>query len=179
MLHLDARREARFNEVGELVILSEQNRQLWSVQKIQEANQLVEKALMIGKGTPYALQAAIASLHNNARNYVSTDWPQIYELYKLLNNVAPNPIVEINGWIAFAQFSDANTAIEKIKSLEKSVGDYRQFNVTIAGLYFEENNFEAARKYYLKALDFVNNATEESFITKRLNLCNDNLKSSL
>jgi len=57
-----------------MVLLADQDRSLWKKTNIQEANSLVEKALRKGKGTPYAIQAAIASLHNNAVNQSSTDW---------------------------------------------------------------------------------------------------------
>ncbi len=60
MLLQDARREARLDEAGDLVILEEQDRSRWNQAQIAEALPLVEEALRGGPG-PFALQAAIAA----------------------------------------------------------------------------------------------------------------------
>ena len=60
MLLHDARRDARLDEAGDLVILEEQDRGRWDQQQIAEALPLVEEALRGGPG-PFALQAAIAA----------------------------------------------------------------------------------------------------------------------
>jgi RNA polymerase sigma-70 factor (ECF subfamily) len=62
MLINDARREARFQE-GSVVLLSEQDRSLWDVEQIAEGRVLLDRSLALGGRGPYALQAAIASLH--------------------------------------------------------------------------------------------------------------------
>src|SRR5215472_2336738 len=62
MLLHDARRDARLDEAGELVVLEEQDRGRWNHAQIAEALPLVDEALR-GGPTPFALQAAIAALH--------------------------------------------------------------------------------------------------------------------
>ena len=76
MLLHDARRDARLDEAGDLVILEEQDRSRWDQAQIAEALPLVEEALRGGPG-PFALQAAIAALHCQAARAEDTDWPQI------------------------------------------------------------------------------------------------------
>ena len=61
MLLHDARRDARLDEAGDLVILEEQDRSRWDQRQIAEALPLVEEALRGGPG-PFALQAAIAAV---------------------------------------------------------------------------------------------------------------------
>ncbi len=65
MLLHDARRPARLDEAGDLVVLEEQDRSRWDQRQIGEALPLVEEALQGGPG-PYAVQAAIAALHCRA-----------------------------------------------------------------------------------------------------------------
>src|SRR5437868_627852 len=60
MLLHDARREARLDETGDLVLLDEQDRSRWNQSLIAEALPLTEEALRGGPGR-FALQAAIAS----------------------------------------------------------------------------------------------------------------------
>ena len=83
MLLHDARRDARLDEAGDLVVLEEQDRSRWDQEQIAEALPLVEEALRGGAG-PFALQAAIAALHCQAARAEDTDWPQIVRLYDLL-----------------------------------------------------------------------------------------------
>ena len=65
MLLHDARRDARIDEAGDIVVLEEQDRGRWDQQQIAEALPLVEEAFRGGPG-PFALQAAIAALHCQA-----------------------------------------------------------------------------------------------------------------
>src|SRR5262245_31201954 len=91
MLLHDSRRAARLDSSGELVVLDEQDRQLWDRAMIAEALPLVEEALRGGPG-PYALQAAIAALHCQAATPDDTDWPQIVQLYDRLERLQPSAV---------------------------------------------------------------------------------------
>ena len=67
MLLHDARRDARLDESGRLVLLADQNRGLWDDGRIEEGRRVLERALPLRKPGPYQLQAAIASLHLRTR----------------------------------------------------------------------------------------------------------------
>src|SRR2546428_11516976 len=87
MLLHDARRDARLDPVGDLVLLDEQDRRRWNHEQIAEALPLVEEALRGGAG-PFALQAAIPALHCPAPRAGGTGWPPIVPLY---NGLQPHP----------------------------------------------------------------------------------------
>jgi RNA polymerase sigma-70 factor (ECF subfamily) len=76
-----ARTDARFNEAGELTLLGQQNRQLWDVPLISEADKLLTRALTRKKIGSYQLQAAIQGTHCLAVDAEHTDWRQIEALY--------------------------------------------------------------------------------------------------
>src|SRR5712664_871369 len=76
MLLHDARREARLDEAGEIVVLEEQDRSKWKQEQIREALTLVEEAMRGGLG-PLALQAGIAAVHCRAARAEETDWREI------------------------------------------------------------------------------------------------------
>ncbi len=59
-------------------------------------------ALTGGAPGPYALQAAIAAVHDEAATVETTDWPQIVGLYDVLRETAPSPVVELNRAVAVA-----------------------------------------------------------------------------
>ena len=60
------------------------------------------RALPGGAPGPYALQAAIAAVHDEAADVATTDWPQVVALYDVLARVAPSPLVELNRAVAVA-----------------------------------------------------------------------------
>ena len=101
MLLHDARREARVDDAGDLIVLEEQDRSRWDQRQIAEALPLVEEAFRDRPG-PFALQAAIAAIHCQAARAQDTDWPQIVRLYDLLERVQPSPIVSLNRAVAVA-----------------------------------------------------------------------------
>src|SRR6516164_7134357 len=95
MLLHDARREARMDEAGDVVVLEEQDRSLWNREQIAEALPLVEEALLGAPG-PFSVQAAIAAVHCRAARAEDTDWEQIVGFYDELRRLQPSPIVSLN-----------------------------------------------------------------------------------
>ncbi|WP_444995901.1 RNA polymerase sigma factor [Aliikangiella sp. IMCC44359] len=176
MLQQDARSPARFDKNGEFILLSEQNRSLWRQVHIQEANILVEKALKLGKGTPYAIQAAIATLHNNAQSTQETDWKQIFQLYQLLIQLDSNPVIQLNAAIAQFQTGSYEEAIQSVIKLTPHLKNYRHFYTTLAGLYYENNQLSLALTYYRKASTITRSDSEKQFIKSRISSCNTRIK---
>lgn len=89
MLFHDSRRATRVDSGGAPIGLDEQDRARWDRHRIGEADGLLERALRLGAGGPYVVQACIASLHARAPHARDTDWPQIAALYRTL--IAPRP----------------------------------------------------------------------------------------
>jgi RNA polymerase sigma-70 factor (ECF subfamily) len=102
LLLVDARRAARVDAAGDLVPLEDQDRGRWDADRIAEGRDLVVAALCGLRSGPYAVQAAIAAVHDEAADVASTDWPQVVALYEVLARVAPSPVVELNRAVAVA-----------------------------------------------------------------------------
>ena len=62
----DARSAARVDGAGDLVLLEDQDRSLWSQPRIAEGLALIDKAMRHRRPGPYQVQAAIAALHARA-----------------------------------------------------------------------------------------------------------------
>ena len=118
MLLTDARRPARTGPAGELVPLAEQDRTRWRAELIDEGVALVTGALPKGAIGPYQLQAAIAAVHDEAARAEDTDWPQILALYRLLEQVGPNPMVTLNRAVALAEVEGPAAALDLLATLE-------------------------------------------------------------
>src|SRR5207244_2843625 len=100
MLLHESRRAARTSPAGELVLLGDQDRSLWSREQIAEGSALVERALASRRFGPYTLQAAIAGVHADAATPDATDWNEIVGLYDLLLGMDPSPVIELNRAVA-------------------------------------------------------------------------------
>jgi RNA polymerase sigma-70 factor, ECF subfamily len=169
MLLQDARRDARLNEAGDLVILEEQDRSRWHRGQIAEALPLVVEALRSGTG-PFALQAAIAALHCQAARADDTDWPQILSLYDVLERVQPSPIVSLNRAVAVAMVEGPQAALAIVDSLAAS-GDldgYHLLHAARADLLRRAGAPAEAAKSYARALTLVTNGSERRFLERRL-----------
>lgn len=81
MLLIDARRDARVDETGAFVRLSDQDRGRWDRERIEEGQQQLRVCLARNRPGPYQLQAAINAVHSDARSTAETDWKQILALY--------------------------------------------------------------------------------------------------
>ena len=167
MLLHDARRDARLDEAGDLVLLEEQDRRRWNHQQIAEALPLVEEALHGGTG-PFALQAAIAALHCQAARAAETDWPQIVRLYDLLERLQPSPIVSLNRAAAVAMADDPQAGIALMNLLAVDLDDYHLFHAARADLLRRVSSFTEAAKSYKRALALVTNDSERRFLERRL-----------
>ena len=169
MLLHDARRDARLDAVGDLVLLEDQDRGRWNQAQIDEALPLVEVSLRGGPG-PYALQAAIAALHCQAARPEETDWPQIVRLYDVLERLQPSPIVSLNRAAAVAMAEGPRPALELIDALA-AAGDldrYHLLHSARADLLRRLGSAAEAAESYARALALVSNDAERRYLERRL-----------
>ena len=128
MLLTDARRGARTGPMGELIPLDEQDRSLWNQGQIAEGTGLVTEALTGGPAGWYAIQAAVAAVHDEAPSAEQTDWPQILALYDALKGVSDNPMVALNHAVAAAMVHGPAAGLELLDGLDRDrrlAGHYR------------------------------------------------------
>jgi len=122
MLLTDARRPARADAEGEgegeLVSLADQDRSRWDGDAIADGVALITDALGRGPVGVYQLQAAIAAVHDEAPSAAETDWPQILALYRLLDQIAPNPMATVNRALAAAMVDGPDAGLELLASLD-------------------------------------------------------------
>ncbi|MDX6445456.1 MAG: polymerase sigma-70 factor, subfamily [Blastocatellia bacterium] len=167
MLLHDSRREARLDEAGDLVVLEEQDRNLWNQESIAEALPLVAEALRDGPG-PFALQAAIAAEHCRAARADDTDWPQIVRLYDSLERLSPSPIISLNRAVAVAMTEGPEPALRLIDSFAGELEGYHLLHAARADLLRRLGSRDEARKNYELALALVTNDSERRFLNRRL-----------
>jgi RNA polymerase sigma-70 factor, ECF subfamily len=163
MLLHDARREARLDEEGELVLLDDQDRSLWDWGRVEEGRHVLDRALRLRRPGPYQVQAAIASLHFEEE----VDWPQIAVLYCRLAVLAPSPVVELNRAVAVAMAEGPEHGLQLIDRIEGLEG-YRHLHSARADLLRRLGRDGEAAAAYRRALELAAQPAERVFLERRL-----------
>jgi RNA polymerase sigma-70 factor (ECF subfamily) len=169
MLLHDARREARMDEAGNIVVLEEQDRSLWNREQIAEALPLVEEALQGAPG-PFSVQAAIAAVHCRAARAEDTDWEQIVRFYDELQQLQPSPVVSLNRAVAIAMRDGPGTGLVLIDELAEAndLNAYHLLYAARADLLRRLGLGEQAAKDYRRALELATNESERRYLERRL-----------
>jgi RNA polymerase sigma-70 factor, ECF subfamily len=170
LLLIDARRDARVDLAGSLVLLADQNRSRWNRDHIEEGRRHLIFALAGGSPGPYALQAAIAALHDDAASVDTTDWPQIVALYSVLQSVAPSPMVDLNRAVAVSMVHGPAAGLDLVDALlaEGRLDGYYMLHATRADLLHKLHRDGEAADAYRSALQLVGNEPERDFLSSRL-----------
>ena len=169
MLLHDARRDARLDAAGDLVVMEEQDRSRWNKKQIAEALPLADEALRATPG-PFALQAGIAAMHCRGARAEDTDWREIVKLYDRLERVQPSPIVSLNRAVAVAMADGPRAGLTLIDALAATndLDDYHLLHAARADLLRRAGSNDEAAKSYLRALALVTNDSERRYLERRL-----------
>ena len=170
MLLHDARRETRTGPSGELVLLEDQDRGRWDRARIDEGQAILERAMRMRRVGPYQLQAAIASLHDEAASTAATDWAQIGAIYRILGEMQPSPVVELNRAVAVAMADGpaAGLALVDAIAANGSLDGYPYLHSTRADLLRRLGRRAEAVDAYRAARQLTSNAAERAFLERRI-----------
>jgi RNA polymerase sigma-70 factor, ECF subfamily len=169
LLAHDARRAARVDDRGNLVLLADQDRTLWDAAAIARATALAARALRLADAPGrYVLQAAIAVEHANAPTAEATRWERIAALYDRLAALTPDPVVELNRAVAIALGGDVGGGLARIEALAPALDRYHYFHAARADLLRRLGAQDAAAGAYARALELAGNSAERAFLERRL-----------
>ena len=170
MLLHDARREARVDADGDLVLLEDQDRSRWDADRIAEGTALVERSLRMGRPGPYQVQAAIAALHDGAPTAADTDWRQIVLLYDTMRRMDPSPVVALNQAVAVAMADSPATGLAMVEAVgaDGALEDYPYFHAARADLLRRLERRSEAADAYRRAVALTDNGPERAFLERRL-----------
>ena len=162
MLLQDSRRAARVGPDGELVLLEDQDRELWNADRIEEGLRVLERAIALRRAGPYQLQAAIAAAHAEER-----PWSEIVLLYDRLAQLNPSPVVELNRAVAVAlagRIEDGLALVDRLDGLE----EYHLLHAARADLLRRLDRRDEAAAAYRRALELAGNDAESRYLERRL-----------
>jgi len=170
MLLHQARRHARVDAAGDLVLLEDQDRTLWDRDEIAAGTALLDRALALRRPGPYQVQAAIAALHAEAPRAKETDWQQIALLYGRLASMTPSPVVELNHAAAVAMSGGPECGLALLDQLRlaEALDRYHLYHAARADLLRRAGRPGEAAQSYRRALALCQNRIERRFLRKRL-----------
>jgi RNA polymerase sigma-70 factor, ECF subfamily len=170
MLLHEARRAARVDSAGDLILLENQDRSLWDRGRIAEAQGLIERVMLSRRVSPYILQAAIAAVHAEAPSAGETDWAQIVALYDGLLRVDPSPVVALNRAAALGMRDGPKAGLAAIEAVlgEGGLDNYHLAHAARADMQRRLGLAEAARASYQRALELTRQPAERRFLQARL-----------
>jgi RNA polymerase sigma-70 factor (ECF subfamily) len=163
MLLHDARRAARVRD-GELVLLHEQDRELWDAAETEAGNAALARARSLGGGV-YTLQASIAALHASEPR----DWAAIADVYAELAALTGSPVVELNRAVAVAEIEGPEAALARVDRLD--LDGYQYFHAARADFLRRLERLDEARTAYGRALELASAEPERRFLERRIREC--------
>jgi RNA polymerase sigma-70 factor (ECF subfamily) len=170
MLLQASRLPARTDAMGELLLLSEQDRARWDRGLIAEGMRHLDRAASGTEITPYHIEAAIASCHAVAADVPSTDWRYILRLYDDLLALKPSPVVELNRAIALAMVEGPEEGLRAIEAVRRhpAFEGYYLLPAMLGGLALKAGRRALAAASYREALALKSTAPERRFMLRQL-----------
>jgi len=173
MLLNAARLSARVDEEGNLLRLQEQDRTRWLQPMIARGMFHIAQSAAGTEISEYHLQAGIAACHCAARDYASTDWRQILELYDRLIEFDDSPVVALNRAVALAEVHGAEAGIKAVSAIRnrQSLDSYYLLYAVLGEFEARLNHSHAAATLFRKSLQLAEIKSEQVFLSKRLEAC--------
>ena len=171
LLEIQASRvRARTGPSGEPVLLLDQDRGRWDRLLINRGLAALARAEELGGARgPYALQAAIAACHARALRPEDTDWRRITELYAVLAEVLPSPVIELNRAVAVSMAFGAQAGLDLVDALvaEPALRGYHLLPSVRGDLLMKLGRPDEARAEFERAARLTRNEPERELSAER------------
>jgi predicted RNA polymerase sigma factor len=168
-----SRLRARIGPTGNPILLLEQDRARWDYLLIGRGLAALRRVEALGSYGPYALQAAIAACHAQARTADQTDWQRIAALYDALSQLAPSPVVELNRAVALAMAYGPAVGLEVADALvnEATLRNTHLLPCVRGDFLAKLGRLEEARVEFERAAALTRNHRERTMMLERAAAC--------
>jgi RNA polymerase sigma-70 factor (ECF subfamily) len=157
-----ARRDARVDGAGRLVLLADQDRTRWHHDEIARGRELLD-----GLGSPageYHLQALIAAEHSAT---TGTDWTSVAGLYAELERRTGSPVVRLNRAVAVAEAGSPEAALALLDDLDAALPANHQLPAVRAELLLRLGRGTEAAAAFDAALALAGSDVERAHLLRR------------
>ena len=165
-----SRLSARVGPGGEPVLLLDQDRRRWDRLLINRGLAALARAEELHDSPgPYTLQAAIAACHARALRPEQTDWRRLAELYEVLAETRPSPIVELNRAVAISMAFGPDLALELVDQIvaTQTLDSYHLLHNVRGDLLDKLGRHAEAAAEFHRAGELATNTAERNLSIRR------------
>lgn len=168
-----SRLPARLDGAGDLIPLLDQDRSRWDAGLVAEGLRLLNRSATGTELTAYHVEAAIASVHAEARRPEETRWEVIVALYDTLLAIRPSPVVALQRAIAVAHHAGPDRGLEEMRAIEgqERLAGYPFYEAALGEIELRRGNPEIAGAHFEAAHALARNGMELRFLEQRLAAC--------
>jgi RNA polymerase sigma-70 factor, ECF subfamily len=169
MFFHDARRQTRVDGSGDIVLLENQDRTRWDVEKIRRGFALLARDAAPIYGT-YRLQAMIAAEHARAPHWSLTNWQWICCCYDRLLLVEDSPVIRLNRAVAVAHAAGPEAGLALLEELrsDATLNAYASFFSVRAELLRRVRRCADAQQAYERAVELTKSESERRFLQAKM-----------
>ncbi|HSU28828.1 MAG TPA: sigma-70 family RNA polymerase sigma factor [Chitinophagaceae bacterium] len=165
-----ARSKARIDNQGNILLLKDQDRNLWDRSLISSGEQWLDKSAEGELFSAYHFEAAISREHLVAKSYDQTNWELILYYYDLLLRARPSPVVALNRAVVIGEMKGPAAGLEAIEKIPGIDGlqNYYLFHAIIGEFYAKLGNREQANEYFAKAKELTSSEKEKQLLVSKM-----------
>ncbi len=175
LMHLHAARmTARQDGSDGLLLLEEQDRDLWDRQQIQVGLVWLARSAQGDVFSRYHAEAGIAAEHCLAPSFHETRWDKVVECYALLERIAPSAIHKLNRAVAVAEWQGPAAGLAVLDGFEPPTwlaGSYI-WAAVLADLHRRCGNAYTANGYRALACKAAPTPAVKDLLQRRLQISN-------
>ena len=164
-----ARATSRLSIEGEIILLVDQDRKLWSPELIQQGIKYLNESSTGQTISQFHLEAAIAYEHCVAPTYQQTNWQQINLYYDQMLLQSFDPVVLLNKCIALWQLSGAEIALETLtKQHTDQLNSYYLYHAVLGDLLSQLGRPKQAVRAFRRARALTQSDLEKKLLDRKM-----------
>lgn len=161
---------ARTGDLGEIILLEDQDRSKWSKPLIEQGLDFLSKASVGNSLSEYHVEASIASIHSLALRFDETRWDKLLNLYETLHELKPGPMVSFNKAIAMGYATSFEAGIHELEKIT-TLKDHYLYLTAMGNFYLLQGDAAVAQSFLEKALTKTTSAQEAALIKRKIQMC--------
>lgn len=163
MYYQSSRFDARTDEIGEVILLEDQDRSLWDAELIERGNHYLVNAFTGQEVSKYHLEAAIAYWHTTPTP--GKKWENILALYDQLVLIEYSSITLLNRIFAFAKVHGVEKGIRETEKLRLNGSSHYH---SLLGYLYAGMDTTRSIGHYQAAIGLTNSKIEKQTLSKEV-----------
>jgi len=169
MCFQSSRFDARANDKGEVILLNNQDKNLWHQELIDKGNYYLVNACQGNEISKYHLEAAIAYWHTTPTG--ENKWQHILQLYNELILIEYSPVTALNRAFAFARVYGNEKAIQEVAKLNLTDNNHYY---SLLGHLYTSIDIANAITHYKQAIALTKSKLEKQTLMKEIERLSQN-----